>query len=173
MPNTSKHSRLRRAPALAAAVALSAGGVILGLASAASAAGGTHTQTFTDNFHGSQTVVQVNPCTNNAIDISENTNLVNHVTYFLPPNDEAWGTFTEEDSFTATDQGTGVVYSGHDTFWGNFNLNRQNSNYTFTATIRATGSDGSTIAYHETGHFTMLPSGNVSVSFDKTSLTCG
>jgi hypothetical protein len=172
MFNTSKHSRLRRAPALAAAVALTIGGVILGLAGGASAAGGTHTQTSTDNFHGAQTVVQVNPCTQNAVDISENTNLVNHVTYF-PASDEAWGTFTEEDSFTATDQGTGVVYSGHDTFWGNFNVNRQNSNSTFTSTIRATGSDGSTIAYHEVGHFTLLPSGDISVSFDKPSLTCG
>jgi hypothetical protein len=95
-----------------------------------------------------------------------------HVTYFSA-SDEAWGTFTEEDSFTATDESTGVVYAGHDTFWGNFNLNQQNSNSTFTATIRATGSDGSTLAYHETGHFTMLPSGDVAVSFDKASLTCG
>ena len=141
-------------------------------AGVASAAGGTHTQSFTDNFHGTQTATGVNPCTGNTVDISQTTNLVDHVTFF-PASDEVWATFTEEDSFTAVDQGTGVVYTGHSTFWGNFNLNKQNSNSTFTATIRARGSDGSTIAYHDVAHFTMLPNGDVSVSFDKPSVTCG
>lgn len=149
-------------------------GLILALTMAApvAAAGGDHTQSFTDTFHGYQTETNVNPCNGDTVDISETSNVVNHVTYF-PASDEVWGTFTEEDKQSATDEGTGVVYTGHATFWGNINLNRQNANSTFTGTIRATGSDGSTIAFHETEHFTMLPSGGISVSFDKVSLTCG
>ncbi len=146
--------------------------VALALAGSASASGGTHTQSFTDNFHGTQTSTQVNPCTGNPVDIVETTNMVQHVTYF-PAGDESWFTFTEEDRFTAVDEGTGVVYTGHSTVWGGQNLNRQNSNSTFTNNFRGTGSDGSTIAYHEVAHFTMLPDGNVSVSFDTVTVTCG
>jgi len=149
-------------------------GLILALAVAApvAAAGGDHTQTFTDTFHGSQTITGVNPCNGDTVDISATSNVVSHVTYF-PDGDELWGTFTDEDAFSAYDVGTSVTYTGHDTFWGNVNLNRQNANSTFTATIVATGSDGSRIAYHETAHFTMLPNGDVSVSFDDINLTCG
>lgn len=138
----------------------------------AAAAGGTHTQSITDNFHGTQTLTDVNPCTGNAIDLSMTSNIVEHITFF-PASDEAWGTFTEEDNFTGVDEGTGVTYTGHSTFWGGFNVNEQNQTSTFTASIRGKGSDGSTIAYHEVGHFTLLPSGDVSVSFDRPTLTCG
>lgn len=144
----------------------------VGVALPVAAAGGTHTQTFTDHFHGSQTTTQPNPCTGNMVDITETTNSVMHVTFF-PASDESWATFTEEDNFTAVDEGTGVVYTGHATFWGNQNVNRQNSNSTFTSSIHARGSDGSTIALHEVGHITMLPDGNIAVQFDKPSLTCG
>jgi hypothetical protein len=41
-------------------------------------------------------------------------------------------------------------------------MNEQNSNSTFTGSVHVTGSDGSTISYHEVDHFTMLPSGDVS-----------
>jgi hypothetical protein len=161
----------RRVGALMAATALSA---VVGLGSTAGAlaAGGSHTQTFTDNYHGTQSVALVNPCTGDALVGSEHTNSVLHVTYFVQ-SDESWATFTETDSFTAVDQTSGATYSGHDTFWGNANVNRQNSNSTFTSTVHATGSDGSTISYHEVGHITMLPDGNVAVSFDKPSLSCG
>lgn len=108
-------------------------GLILALAVAApvAAAGGDHTQSFTDTFHGYQTDTQVNPCNGDTVNISETSSVVNHVTYF-PASDEVWGTFTEEDSQSAYDVGTGVTYVGHATFWGNINLNRQNANSTFT-----------------------------------------
>lgn len=149
-------------------------GLILTLAIAApvAAAGGDHTQSFTDNFHGYQTTTGVNPCNGDVVDLSQTSNVVDHVTYFTA-SDEVWGTYTEEDNFSAMDTGTSVVYTGHATFWGNFNLNRQNSNSTFTGMIHGIGSDGSTISYQETMHFTMLPSGDVAVSFDKVNLTCG
>ncbi len=149
-------------------------GIILALTVAlpVAASGGTHTQSFTDIIHRSDTTTDSNPCNGDTVSIQETVNGVDHVTFF-PASDETWATFTTESSFTATDTGTGVVYTGHATFWGNFNLNRQNSNQTFTATIRATGSDGSTILYHDTMHLTLLPSGDVAVSFDKPLVSCG
>jgi hypothetical protein len=142
------------------------------LAAGASAAGGDHTQTSTQTVHGLNTSTATNPCNGDTIDLSQSSNIVSHVTFF-PAGDEAWGTFTEEDKVVGTDEGTGVVYSGHSTFWGNFNLNNQNSNSTFTGSVHVTGSDGSSISYHEVGHMTMLPDGSISVSFDKPSITCG
>ena len=146
--------------------------VALVVAGAATAAGGTHTQTFTQNFHGVQTATDTNPCTGNQIDLTQTTNMVQHVTFF-PAGDEIWGTFTEEAKITGVDQGTGVVYTGHSTAWGNFNVNERNSNDSFTASIHLTGSDGSTISFHEVTHEAWNANGVPTVSFDKVSLTCG
>jgi hypothetical protein len=145
--------------------------VAVGAASAAP--GGTgHTVTQTDNFHGTNDTTDVNPCTGNAIDLHQTSNIVQHVTFF-PGGDEIWGTFTEEDKVVGTDEGTGVVYTGHSTFWGNFNVNEQNANDTFTGSIHVTGSDGSSISYHEVAHETWDANGNLTVQFDRPSLTCG
>jgi hypothetical protein len=149
---------------------------VLALAAVGSAVaapgGGGHTVTQTDNFHGTQTSQDVNPCTGNTVDLAETSNIVNHITFF-PGGDEAWGTFTEEDKVTATDEGTGVVYTGHSTFWGNFNVNRQNANDTFTGSIHVVAADGSSISYHEVMHETWNANGTLTVQFDKPSLTCG
>jgi hypothetical protein len=153
-------------------VLAAAGALALALAAGASAAGGTHTQSSTDTFHGTQTSTDVNPCTGNTVDIGATTNSVEHVTFF-PAGDEVWFTFTEEDKVTAVDEGTGAVYSGHATVWGNENVNERNANSTFTNMIHVTGSDGSTILYHEVMHFMLLPSGDVVASFDRADLTCG
>jgi hypothetical protein len=171
MLNSINNSRPRRVVALGAMLAL---GAVVGLVPAAGAlaAGGDHTQTFTDNYHGTQSLATANPCNGDPLVGSEETNSVMHVTYFVA-GDESWTTFTETDRFSVVDQVSGVTYTGHDTFWGKTNVNRQNSNSTFTSTVHTAGSDGSSISYHEVGHITMLPDGNVSVSFDKPSLTCG
>lgn len=150
-------------------------GVVLAavvLAATAAAAGGDHTQTSTQTFHGSNPSTGTNPCNGDTIDLDQTSNIIQHVTWF-PAGDEVWGTFTEEDKVVGVDEGTGVVYTGHATFWGNFNINNQNANNTFTGSIHVTGSDGSSISYHEVSHMTMLPDGSVSVSFDKPSVTCG
>jgi len=151
---------------------LSAAALVIGPSAAASASGGGHTQSFTQTFHGSQAFTNVNPCTGGAMDGSQSSNMISHVTFF-PASDELWATFTEEDNFSAVDESTGVTYGGHDTVWGNLNLNEQNANATFTSSAHATGSDGTTISSHEVAHVTMLPAGTISVSFDKASLTCG
>jgi len=153
-----------------------AGFSVLALAivgSAVAAPGGTgHTVTQTDNFHGSNSTTDTNPCTGNTIDLQQQSNIVQHVTFF-PGGDEIWGTFTEEDKVVGTDEGTGVVYTGHSTFWGNFNVNEKNANDTFTGSIHVIGSDGSSISYHEVMHETWNANGNLTVQFDKPSLTCG
>jgi hypothetical protein len=162
---------MRRALFLTLFVALAVPMVLAG--SALAAPGGTgHTVTETDNFHGVQTATDINPCTGNTIDLTQVSNVVQHVTYFTG-GDEVWATFTEEDKVTGVDEGTRVVYTGHSTFWGNFNLNERNSNDTFTGSIHVSGSDGSTISYHEVMHETLNANGVLTVSFDKPSLTCG
>jgi len=150
-------------------------GAPLGLAGSAQAApGGTgHTVTMTDTSKSTNPINDVNPCApaDPVVGTSQD-NIVNHITYF-PASDEAWGTFTDTASFTVTDQVTAVVYTGHSTFWGNFNSNQQNSNNTFTGTIRAKGSDGSSILFHETMHMTFNANGVVTVTFDKINVQCG
>lgn len=149
----------------------------LGLASVAAPAyaapGGTgHTVTMTENFHGTLSFQDFNPCTGALLNINTTSNVVDHVTYFAA-SDEVWATFTEEDKVNATDPATGVTYTGHATFWGNFNLNERNSNSTFTGSITLTGSDGSVVKYREVDHFTLAANGQVTVSFEKPRLTCG
>jgi hypothetical protein len=139
------------------------------------AAGGPHTQSYTEHFHGTLTNElneQRAPCTGDELQVIENTNIVNHITFFAA-GDELWATFTQTSRIAATDEATGVIYTGHSTFWGNFNVNRQNENSTFTGMIRLKGSDGTTILYHVVDHFSLLPGGKVGVEFEKPHLTCG
>src|SRR5262249_18632625 len=88
-------------------------------------------QTLTDNFHGTQSVVALNQCTNTLVDLTEKTNILFHITSF-PTSGDVHVTSTEEDSFSGVDETSGVTYMGHVLFWGTFNLNNQNSNSTFT-----------------------------------------
>lgn len=143
-------------------------------APAVAAPGGTgHTVTMTTVTKSTNPITDVNPCApaDPIAGVSQDI-IVEHITYF-PGGDEFWATFTDTAWFTVTDQVTGVVYTGHATFWGNFNLNERNSNSTFTATIRGTGSDGTTLRVHETAHFTMNANGDLTVSFDNVTVTCG
>jgi hypothetical protein len=143
-------------------------------APAVAAPGGTgHTVTVTTTTKSTNPINDVNPCApaDPIVGVSQD-NAVEHITYF-PAGDEAWGTFTDAAKVTLTDQVTGVVYTGHATFWGNFNVNERNSNNTFTATIALKGSDGSTIHVHETMHITLNANGDVTVNFDNVAVTCG
>lgn len=153
---------------------------VFALTLASSAVAGSpngQTVTETDHIHGAfYEPDATNPCTgdtfNNGQGALFNGNLVNHVTFFTN-SDEVWATFTETGSVTATDDLTGVSYSGHATAWGNFNMNERNQNNAFTLTIHLTGSDGSAITVHETTVFTMNANGTVTVNFDKLSTSCG
>jgi hypothetical protein len=141
------------------------------------AAAGHQTVTETDHIRGAFTepMFDVNPCTGAAITgFAAYGNVVNHVTYFVEDGQmtEAWGTFTETGKVTLTDANA-VTYSGHFTAWGNFNLNERNTNTTFTLSFRATGSDGSSLVGHEVTHFALNANGQVTVDFDRMSVTCG
>src|SRR5262245_30939403 len=151
--------------------------VALSPAAASAASPNGQTVTETDNVHGSfYEPDATNPCTGNTFNGAQGAlfagNLVNHVTFFTN-SDEVWATFTETGKVVATDDGTGVTYTGHATAWGNFNMNDRNQNTAFTLTIHLTGSDGSSITAHETTVFAMNANGTVTVNFDKMSLTCG
>ena len=149
--------------------------VIAAPASAASPNGQTVSET--DHMHGTFYEPEAtNPCTGDTFNGGQGAlfdgNLVNHVTYFTN-SDEVWATFTETGAVTATDDGTGVTYSGHATAWGNFNMNERNQNSEFTFSIHITGSDGSSITGHETTVFAMNANGQITVNFDKMKLSCG
>src|SRR5262245_12583361 len=147
--------------------------VILALSASlvTAAPGGTgHTVTSTQHEHGVFTDVGFNPCNGHLITVTIEGNSVTHVTFF-PDSDELWFTFTETGNLTAVDGD--VTYTGHFTVWDNQNVNKQNANVTFTSTIRAFGSDGSTIIGHEVAHLTMNANGDVTVLFDKPTFDCG
>ena len=165
--------RLRRA-LLVAGVA-GAAAVLAPAAALASSGGGTgHTVTMTEVTHGvfDAGLTGPNPCTGADIVSQDATGtVVNHVTFF-PAGDEVWATFTESGKVTLTDS-NGVTYTGHLTVWGNFNMNEQNSNNTFTLTVMLAGSDGSSITAHEVQHFALNANGIVTVNFDRPTLSCG
>lgn len=166
---------MKRGVLLACAVAAVFAMAVAGSAVAASPHGQTVTET--DHVHGVFYEPEAsNPCTGDTFNGGQGAlftgNLVNHVTRFTD-SDELWATFTETGAITATDDVTGVNYSGHATVWGNFNMNERNQNSAFTLTIHLAGSDGSSITAHETTSFVMNANGDVTVNFDKMSLTCG
>jgi hypothetical protein len=151
----------------------------LTIAAAPAFAGSPNGQTVTQtqNVHGVFFEPQAtNPCTgdtfNNGAGIQFTGNLVNHVTFFTQ-SDEMWATFTETGKISGTDDGTGATITGHATAWGNVNMNEKNQNTSFTLTIHASGSDGSSITAHQTTTFVMNANGTVTVNFDKMRLTCG
>lgn len=154
-----------------AGLAIALFGLIAPAASAATSGGSGHTVTITQHFHGTQPLAVTNPCTGDPLAGSESTNAVSHETYF-PASDEAWGTFTEEDSGVLTDQLSGETYSFHDTNWGGFSLNRQNSTQGFTSTLHASGSLGDSVYMHEVARMTLLPDGTLAVSFDNLTFSC-
>jgi hypothetical protein len=168
------HQQLSRFAAAVAAVAV----VGAGFAASASA-GGPNGRTVTETQHLHGTFFEpaaTNPCTGDTFNSGQGAqftgNLVNHVTYFTD-SDEVWSTFTETGAIVATDDGTGVTYSGHATAWGNFNTNERNGNSSFTLTIHLSGSDGSSVTAHENTTFATNANGDATVDFDKFSLTCG
>jgi hypothetical protein len=135
------------------------------------AAGGTgHTVTMTEHQHGTfEDDGALNPCTGAQGVAIFDGNSVEHVTFF-PAGDEVWATFTETGKVSVT--WDGVTYSGHATAWGNFNLNEQNSNTTFTLTVRVFAPDGSSVVGHDVSHFTLNANGQITVNFDKMNFTC-
>ena len=163
--------RLRRALLVAGVGACA---LLAPTAALAAPGGAGHTVTKTEVTHGvfNPGLKGPNPCTGASIvSVHASGTVVNHVTFF-PASGETWATFTETGKITILDSHN-VTYTGHLTSWGNFNLNQQNRNSTFTLTIRLAGSDGSTITVHQVQHFALNANGVVTVKFNRMTLTCG
>ncbi|SRR5216684_3913335 len=147
---------------------LAALGAVLLMAVPAQAAGAT---TFTQNFHdATATFDVVNPCTGVAGTVTETFNAVMHITFLA--NGTGWGTMTMEGAFTLA-QTNGVIYTGHVQGWDGFSFNLNNFTASATFNLHATGSDGTTLRFHDNFHITVLagPPPTVVVMFDKP--TCG
>ena len=129
-----------------------AGLAVAGLGAAPALADSGHTVSMTTVQHGTFTIPDATDfCTGEAIVPTITGTDLFHVTYF-PAGDEAWGTFTTTGTGSFVQPSTGLTFSGRVTVWGNFNVNNQNSNNTFTATFRLTAVDSSGVTHTESGH---------------------
>ena len=80
-----------------------------------------------------------------------------------------WGTFTATGTFTFVGS-DGVNFSGRFTAWNGQNFNLQNFAATAILVVQGTGSDGSSLMFHDVAHISLSASG-MTLSFDKP--TCG
>ena len=164
---------MRKVTAFAAALAAL---VILALPASAAGAGAV---TMTQNFHNAtQTIPSANPCTGAPGSVVITYNGVMHVTFLTGGvgAGTGWGTFTAtgDFAFTPTDSSQ-PSFTGHFTTWDGFSFNLKNSASTAIFILHGTGSDGSTLRFHDVAHITVLnplsSSPTIVVSFDKP--TCG
>ena len=125
---------------------------------------------FTQNWHNvTETSTDVNPCTGAPGTLTLTYNAVFHVTTLA--NGTYWVTFTQTGAFSFVPfDSSQPSYTGHFTVWDGDNWNNRNTTETVTFMVRGTGSDGSTLMFHEVGHISTSASG-ATLSFDK--LRCG
>lgn len=151
-------------------------GVVLLMAVPAQASG-AGAVSITQTFHNAtQTFVPpdpqaVNPCTGVLGTLTITYNGVAHFTFLTSGvgAGTGWGTFTATGTFTFAGV-DGVSFTGHFTAWDGQNFNLKNSTTTGTFVIHGTGSDGSSLTFHDVFHMTVSASG-ITLAFDKPS--CG
>jgi hypothetical protein len=80
-----------------------------------------------------------------------------------------WATFTATGTFTFAGA-DGVNFTGRFTAWDGQNFNLQNFAATSILRVKGTGSDGSSLTFHDVAHISVSASG-ITLSFDKP--TCG
>jgi hypothetical protein len=133
-------------------------------------AAGQGATTFTQTFHNAtDSFATPNPCTGVPGTVTITYNGVLHFT--VNKAGDFWATGTQTGSFVLVpDDPTQPTYTGHFTAWFGGSDNRQNEVEHSTFTIHGTGSDGSTLQFHDTMHLSTSASGAV-VSFDTPS--CG
>lgn len=160
----------KRGPALAVVTAAS---LVLLLTSTAFAVG-AGAVSVTETFHdATMSFPAANFCTGETGTVELTYNGVAHATFLTSGNVAGTGhaTFTATGDFVFTpDDPTGVTIMGHVTTWDGENVNLQAYAATVTFIGHGTGSDGSTLTYHDVAHFSVSASG-VTISFDKP--TCG
>jgi opacity protein-like surface antigen len=141
------------------------------LAFTASAAAGPPVVNVTDVVkNGTDTFVDVNPCTGDLAEITITFNAVFHITIFANGTVHVTETTTGRFLLDTLDPSK-PDFSGHFTQWDGFNGNNRNAAGTFTFTVNGTGTDGSHLRFHETAHFTVNANGVMTVEFDRP--TCG
>lgn len=133
-------------------------------------AGGNGATSFTQTFHNaSQTIVDVIPCRGIPAAITLTYNGVFHIN--INKAGDFWVTGTMTGDFVAVPfDATQPTFSGHFTTWFGESDNKQNFVDHSTFIVHGTGSDGSTIKFHDTAHVSANANGAV-ISFDKPS--CG
>jgi hypothetical protein len=159
---------------LSAAVASVAVVALLLVAIATASAAGAGAMSYTQNFHNATDTFQIlNPCSGAPATVTTTYNGVIHVTYLTAGQGAGafWATGTMTGDFTLTpDDAAQPSYTGHFTTWFGDNNNLQNGSETSILVIHGTGSDGSTLLFHEVAHLSASATGTT-VSFDKP--TCG
>ena len=140
------------------------------LAFASPAAAGSPPLTATDVQH-KETFVDsdVNPCTGDAGVVTTVVNAVFHITLFPDGRYHVTGTATGTFQFDATDPAA-PDYSGRFTSWFGESSNSNTLTSSGTFSVRGTGTDGSTLRFHETAHATIV-GGNVVVELDNIRCT--
>jgi hypothetical protein len=144
---------------------LATGGV-LGFTAAAASADGNGAQTFTQTFkHQTDTFVDFVPCRDFQATITITYNGVFH--YTVNKAGDFWATGTMTGTVTAVPlEASNPSFTGHFTTWFGEADNKKNGVDHSTFTVHLTGSDGSTIKFHDTAHLSTSASG-LTVSFDK------
>jgi hypothetical protein len=135
------------------------------VAAPSASAAGAGAVSFTQTAHNvTETSTDVNPCTGTPGTLTLTFNAIFHVTTLA--NGTFWATFTQTGTFSFVPfDPSQPSFTGHFTVWDGDNGNLQNSTETATFTVVGTGSDGSTLMFHETEHFSVSATG-VTTSFD-------
>ena len=157
--------------AVAASVAVMA---VLVFTIATASAAGAGAVTFTQTFHNAtDSFPTPNPCTGVAGTVSLTYNGVFHVTTLTSGQGAgtAWATGTQTGDFVFTpDDVSQPSYTGHFTTWFGDNNNVHNGVEHSTFSLHGTGSDGSTLEFHDVAHLSVSATG-ITLAFDKP--TCG
>ena len=140
-------------------------------------ASGAGAVSVTQTFHNATQVfvppdpTAVQPCTVGPGTLTITYNGVAHATFLTSGvgAGTGWATFTAAGTFTFVGS-DGVNFSGRFTTWDGQNFNLQNFAATSILVVRGTGSDGSSLMFHDVFHISVSASG-ITLSFDKP--TCG
>ena len=138
----------------------------------ADGAGATHYSQDYDNV--TQTFVPPDPMATNPCSGAPGTLTITysgfaHVTVNKAGDEWDTGNLHGDFSFVPNDS-TLPTYTGHFQQWFGDSFNRNNSVSHFTFNIHGTGSDGSTLDFHQNAHLNINTDGTISLMFDH--MTC-
>ena len=142
-------------------------------------ASGAGAMSFTQTFHNAtQSFGVVNPCTFVPSTVTITYDGVFHITVLTSGTGAGtgWVTFTGTGDFVLAPLVPGTpTYTGNFTTWDGANFNLTNFSATAILVLHGTGSDGSTLDFHDVSHITVngtnTTTPTVVVSFDMP--TCG